>query len=410
MNKYEIIVVGGGPAGMMAAYFAAQGGKSVALFEKKDSCGRKILLTGKGRCNITNSRKWEDFKLHIHPDSGFYKNSFYHFSNQALVEFLTSAGLEVVEQRGERIFPASEKSSDVRDTLVNKLKECPNIDIITNSEVVNVETRPDGLFMVSVMNDKGLLTCEYYIGNKVIMCTGGLSYPATGSTGDGYRIAKLLKHNVVETTPSLTALKPYIYDFSLVGLTLKNVALNLFVEGNNVQSEQGELTFTNGGIEGALGFRVSRKAVKALVKGSKVEVVIDLKPGMTSVQLKDRVTRETLGKKHIDIKKYLTEFIPRQAIDLFVRMNPDLSISNLPVKLKNWKFAIKGYVGYERCVVTAGGVDLNEVSRKTLESKKIPGLYFAGEVLDLDGDTGGYNLQIAFSTGALAGYSAAKAM
>ncbi|MBO7257275.1 MAG: aminoacetone oxidase family FAD-binding enzyme, partial [Bacteroidales bacterium] len=217
MNKYEIIVVGGGPAGMMAEYFAAQGGKSVALFEKKDSCGRKILLTGKGRCNITNSRKWEDFKLHIHPDSGFYKNSFYHFSNQALVEFLTAAGLEVVEQRGERIFPASEKSSDVRDTLVNKLKESPNIDIITNSEVVNVETRPDGHFMVSVMNDEGLLKCEYYISNKVIMCTGGLSYPATGSTGDGYRIAKLLKHNVVETTPSLTALKPYIYDFSLVG-------------------------------------------------------------------------------------------------------------------------------------------------------------------------------------------------
>lgn len=408
MNKYEIIVVGGGPAGMMAAYFAAQSGKNVALLEKKESCGKKILLTGKGRCNITNSRRWEDFKLHIHPDSNFFKNSFYHFSNQALVDFLTEAGLEVVEQRGERIFPASERSADVRDTLVNKLRECPNLDILSNSEVIKVEKRNDERFMVSVMNDKGLLTCEYYTCDKVILCTGGLSYPATGSTGDGHKIAKSLKHSIAETSPSLTALKPYLYDFSLIGLTLKNVALNLFVEGNNVQSEQGELTFTTGGIEGALGFRVSRKAVKALLKGSKVEAVIDLKPAMTSTQLKDRVTRETLGKKRIDLKKYLAEMMPRQAIETFMRMNPDLSVSNLPVKLKNWKFEIKGYVGYERCVVTAGGVDLSEVSRKTLESKKIPGLYFAGELLDLDGDTGGYNLQIAFSTGALAGYSAGK--
>ncbi len=410
MNKYEIIVVGGGPAGMMAAYFSAKEGKKVALLEKKESCGKKILLTGKGRCNITNNRSWEEFKLHIHPDSGFFKNSFYHFSNEALVKFLEAAGLEIEVQRGERIFPASQKSADVRDTLLNELKKMPNIDLLPNSEVMSVDLVEGGTFVANVMNDSGLIKCEPYFSDKLILCTGGLSYPATGSSGDGYKIAKSFRHNIVETTPSLTALKPSPYNFFLVGVTLKNVALNLVIEGNVVQSEQGELSFTSGGIEGALGFRVSRKAVKALLKGSKVGLVIDLKPGLTISQLKDRITRDTLGGKKVDLKKYLQKLMPRQVVDPFIAMNPDISISNLPIKLKNWKFDIKGYVGYERCVVTAGGVDLGEVSRKTLESKIVPGLYFAGEILDLDGDTGGYNLQIAFSTGALAGYSAAKAM
>ena len=410
--RYEIVVIGGGPAGMMAAYYAAKEGAEVLLLEKKDKCGKKILLTGKGRCNITNTREWEDFKLHVHPNSAFYKNAFFHCSNKSVIEFFTSAGLPLEEQRGQRVFPLSQRSSDVRETMLRVLSDMANVTIISHSEVLKIEdsNREGSRFYITTLNDDHLLRCDTYFAQKIILATGGLSYPATGSTGGGHKIAKSLGHTIVDTHPSLTALKPVNYNFLLIGLTLKNVGLTLLVDGNPVQTEEGELSFTDGGIEGALGFRVSRKGVAALKNGSKVELVIDLKVGMTPEQIKNRVTRETLGKKTISMKKYLSTFIPSQAIVPFMTMNKDLSIANLPVRLKNWKFEIKGYVGYDRCVVTAGGVSLEDVSRKSMESKKVPGIYFAGELLDLDGDTGGYNLQIAFSTGALAGYSAAKSL
>ena len=347
----------------MAATEAVGKNCRVAVIEKNSQCGRKMLITGKGRCNITNSRKWDEFKEHIHPDSGFFRPSFMAFSNSDTVSLLNKLGLRTVEERGMRIFPLSGRSADVRDTLVSYLRKSGNVDLCCNSEVLSVSRSQNG-FDVAVLRLEDKMTVDRIRAGKVIVATGGLSYPLTGSTGDGYKFASKLGHTIVPTMPSLTALVPYNYNFGLAGLTLRNVSLTLEVDGGQVQQEFGELTFTMGGLEGALGFRVSRKAVHALEAGRRVEAVVDLKPAVSETEL------------------------------------------SLPVRLKHWRFPIRSYVDYSRAVVTSGGVSLKEISRKTMESKIVPGLYFAGEVMDLDGDTGGYNLQIAFSTAVAAVRSA----
>ncbi|HIZ87107.1 MAG TPA: aminoacetone oxidase family FAD-binding enzyme [Candidatus Coprenecus pullistercoris] len=398
--QYDIIIIGGGAAGLMAAAVAAGGGCSVALLEKNQNCGKKMLLTGKGRCNITNSREWEEFKVHIHPDSAFFKPSFMAFSNEDAVSFLNRHGLETVEERGRRIFPKSGRSADVRNALLEIIKAGGNVEISCQSEVIGITPDGDGGFYVDVLCLRDKFEVRRLRAAKVIVATGGLSYPSTGSTGDGYGFARKLGHDIVPTRPSLTALVPQNYNFSLAGLTLKNVQLSLLVDGGEVQREFGELSFTMGGIEGALGFRVSRKAVDALNAGKKVEAVIDLKPAVSETELRDRIQREYV--KELRFSKFLEHFLPLQAVKPFMDANPSLNVHNMPVRLKRWVFAIKGYVDYSRAVVTAGGVSLKEISRKTMESKLVPGLYFAGEVMDLDADTGGYNLQIAFSTAAAA--------
>ena len=368
--EYDIVIVGGGAAGLMAAVLAVGKDCRVAVIEKNDQCGKKMLITGKGRCNITNSRRWDEFKEHIHPDSGFFRPSFMAFSNTDTVSLLGRLGLATVEERGMRIFPLSGRSVDVRNAMVSYISRAGNVELCCKSEVISISRGAVG-FDVAVLRLEDRMRVDCIHARNVIVATGGLSYPSTGSTGDGYKFASKLGHTIVETMPSLTALIPYNYNFSLVGLTLRNVSLTLEVDGGQVQQEFGELTFTTGGLEGALGFRVSRKAVHALEAGRKVEVVIDLKPAV-------------------------------QAVKPFMDSDSSLTVSNLPVRLKHWRFSIKSYVDYSRAVVTSGGVSLKEISRKTMESKVVPGLYFAGEVMDLDGDTGGYNLQIAFSTAAAA--------
>jgi predicted Rossmann fold flavoprotein len=244
----------------------------------------------------------------------------------------------------------------------------------------------------------------------VIIATGGLSYQTTGSSGDGYAFAKGLGHKITPLFPSLTALKPKNYKEEFYGISLKNVSVQLAVNGDVVQEEFGDLDFTNGGIEGPIGFKVSRKGVHSIINGQKVELRLDMKPAVSLEQLAKRIEREAAEMKGDKLKGILPKLLPAKLVKLFVEGNNGLSMTNLAQKLKCWVFPINGYVGYERCVVTAGGVSLQEVSQKTMESKLVPGLYFAGEVLDLDGDTGGYNLQIAFSTGALAAQSAAASL
>lgn len=398
--KYDIVVIGGGAAGLMAAAQAAGRNCRVAVLEKNRQCGRKLLVTGKGRCNMTNSRPWEEFKEHIHPDPLFFRPAFMAFSNTDTVKFFNSHGLETVEERGMRIFPKSGRSSDVRDTLESLLIDSDNIDVFYGMEAISVSHSAGGIFIVGAIRLSAMIKAETFVARCVIVATGGLSYPATGSTGDGYRFAAGLGHTIVPTKPSLTALVPFNYNFDLAGLTLRNVALSLIVDGGVVQQEFGELTFTMGGLEGALGFRVSRKAVRAIDEGKKVELELDLKPALTEQMLKDRIQREYVsGKK---LSRYLEQFLPIHAIKPFMASQPALTIQNLPVRLKHWRFPVKGYVDYNRAVVTSGGVSLKELSRKTMESKLVPGIFFAGEVIDLDADTGGYNLQIAFSTGAAA--------
>lgn len=402
-SEYEIVIIGGGAAGLMAATEAVGKNCRVAVIEKNSQCGRKMLITGKGRCNITNSRKWDEFKEHIHPDSGFFRPSFMAFSNSDTVSLLNKLGLRTVEERGMRIFPLSGRSADVRDTLVSYLRKSGNVDLCCNSEVLSVSRSQNG-FDVAVLRLEDKMTVDRIRAGKVIVATGGLSYPLTGSTGDGYKFASKLGHTIVPTMPSLTAIVPYNYNFGLAGLTLRNVSLTLEVDGGQVQQEFGELTFTMGGLEGALGFRVSRKAVHALEAGRRVEAVVDLKPAVSETELRDRIQREY--RKDMRLSRYLERLLPLQAVKPFMDSDSSLTVNNLPVRLKHWRFPIRSYVDYSRAVVTSGGVSLKEISRKTMESKIVPGLYFAGEVMDLDGDTGGYNLQIAFSTAVAAVRSA----
>lgn len=398
-KEYDLIIVGAGAAGMTAAVLASDSSLKVALLEKNGQCGKKLLLTGKGRCNITNTRPWEELSTHIHPDAAFFRPAFMSFSNTDTIAMFQSLGLPVTVERGMRVFPRSGRSMDVRDALLRRIVSSDNIDLQYNSEVVSID-RISGGFALSIMRSDDRISVHCLQAKAVIIATGGLSYPATGSTGDGYRLAGRLGHTVTPTMPSLTALVPEKYNFDLIGLTLRNVSLSLMVDGGVVQTEFGELTFTDGGLEGAIGFRVSRRAVKALTDGKKVEAVIDLKPAVTPAELKARVEREY--RPGVDLERFLERFLPLKAVGPFIETVPSLTVQSLPVRLKSWRIPIKDFVDYRRAVVTAGGVPLKEISRKTMESKLVPGLYFAGEVMDLDADTGGYNLQIAFSTAAAA--------
>ena len=441
-NSADIIIIGGGAAGLMAAAgaaetFARKGVDcKVTVLEKMPRPGRKIMITGKGRCNFTNLKAWNEFSEHVHPKPGFLKPSFYNLTSERMIDFLQEAGMESVVERGDRAFPASHLASDVVDALVRTAEQA-GAEVLCNKEVREIVRQDNGSFRIKC-GDGTSYSCS-----KLIICTGGLSYPKTGSTGDGYAWAEQMGHSVRPLFPSLTAVVPRGYkDLStslemtggrghihrseplselgqmLCGNQLKNVALTVFIDGNEAQYEFGDLDFTDGGIEGPIGFKVSRKCVNAIVNGSKVHVVMDMKPAVEIEDLmvristlwnevsKDKRNAQKLYKDRFKI--LLTKVLPMSLIPAFIRCNPNADHKTLAKLLKNWKFEIAGYVGYERCVITAGGVSLDEITPKTLESKLVPGLYFAGEVLDLDADTGGYNLQTAFSTGYLAGINAAK--
>ena len=464
MKRYDIIVIGAGAAGLMAAAGASGEGRKVAVLEKMSRPGRKIMITGKGRCNFTNVKAWNEFSKHIHPKPNFLKPSFYNLNSEKMIEFLSANGMESVVERGDRAFPASHLATDVVDALVRAV-ESAGAEIICNKTVDSVTS-----------NETFTLKCtdgSTYSCSKLIICTGGLSYPKTGSTGDGYKWAADLGHTIRPLFPSLTAIVPNSYkditsaerlmtpltpshsssgplplpgggkmsipsfslssstkghidrstplsDFGnlLCGNQLKNVSLSVIIDGNEAANEFGDLDFTDGGIEGPIGFKVSRKVVSAIINGSKVTAFIDLKPAVDIEDLHKRIINlwdEICKDKRNATKQYrdkfkvlLTKVMPMSLIPAFTKANPNVDHKTLAKTLKKWKFEITGYVGYERCVITAGGVNCEELSQKTLESRLTPGLYFAGEILDLDADTGGYNLQTAFSTGYLAGLSAAK--
>lgn len=456
-TKADIIIIGGGAAGLMAAAGAAQtltggsaaerlAGGRVIVLEKMARPGRKIMITGKGRCNFTNLKQWNEFQQHVHPKPGFLKPSFYNLSSEKMLNFLEDNGMAYVVERGDRAFPESHLASDVVDALV-RAAQGAGAEIHCNKEVSEAKWESAGHFQINCADG------SEYICSKVIVCTGGLSYPKTGSTGDGYRWAEQTGHKIRPLFPSLTAIVPKAYKdttpesrtkenpkaksevmkghidrstpFAELGSTLsgnqlKNVGLSLYIDGNEAQYEFGDLDFTDGGIEGPIGFKISRRCVNAIINGSKVYVILDLKPAVDDEDLTVRIAtlwNEVMKDKRSANKQYkerfrilLTKVMPMSLIPGFVKMNPNVDHKTLAKALKNWKIEIEGFVGYERCVITAGGVSLDDITPKTLESRIVPGLYFAGEVLDLDADTGGYNLQTAFSTGYLAGISAAKAL
>ena len=473
---HDIIIIGGGAAGLMAAIGARKTnpGLSVLVLEKMPRPGRKIVITGKGRCNFTNLKDWGAFAPHVRANSNVLRASFQNLTPQGLIDFFENEGMPTVVERGDRAFPESHKSMDVVDTLVNAVNRS-GTRIRTGAEVGSIgieEEYGEKLFSLTLA-DGDTLTCS-----KLIIATGGLSYPATGSTGDGYRFAESLGLALKPRFPSLTALVPRGYKNAgettaqrvaaalsgagpavsakgqaandkgstagrghidrssslsetgklLCGIQLKNVGVSLLVNGNVIQEMEGDLDFTDGGIEGPAGFNISRNAVKAIINGGKVSVLVNLKPGVPMSEFRPRVEKlwdevrndprsNKRPIRHV-ARILLGKLMPWELTQAFLKCNSSiiasskgremLKINALIDALTAWRFDIEGYVGYERCVVTAGGVSCDEVVPKTLESRKIKGLYLCGELLDLDADTGGYNLQIAFSTGYLAGQSAAR--
>lgn len=425
-HNYDIIIIGAGAAGLAAAASASAGNSRVAVLEKMPRPARKVMITGKGRCNFTNMKSWSDFSEHLHPKAAFAKHSFYALTPENLVELFKEKGLESVVERGDRVFPSSGKACDVVDTLV---RAASSADLFCSKEVDGIQREND--VFVLTCKDGSRWTCT-----RLIVTTGGLSYPLTGSTGDGYRWASALGHTVRPQLPSLTAIVPKGYkDGSghisretplseygrmLNGISLKNISLTLMIDGNPAQDEFGDIDFTDGGLEGPIGFKISRRCVSAISSGSKVGIIIDLKPAVSAESLQSRISAlfdEISKNPKFRNRHYrdrllvlLGRLMPSALVKPFLADFPGTDHKRLSRDLKNWRMDIAGYVGYERCVVTNGGVSLEEVNSKTLESKLVPGLYFAGEVLDMDADTGGYNLHFAFSSGHLAGLSAAKSL
>ena len=445
-------MIGAGASGLMAAYHAARAlvdagsAAQVTVLEKMPRPARKVMITGKGRCNFTNVKDWNAFSGHIRSKANFVKSAFYNLPSQAVVDWFEGFGMPTVVERGDRAFPASHHASDVVDTLVNACLSL-GVKIETEAEVASVERQPQGF-------DVKLVDGREWKCARLIVATGGLSYPTTGSTGDGLRWAVELGHKLVPTFPSLTALVPKGYKQTedkdlhidrstplaelgqqLCGIQLKNIQLSLLIEGTEADSEFGDIDFTDGGLEGPVGFQLSRKAVKALINGSRVSLDLDLKPGVDLTELtvrvkqlwaeieKDPRSRGVREKERCRI--LLGKLMPRELIPGFTAMHPEIitlerrgradtkvwvNLVSIAKALKSWQFDIAGYVGYERAVVTAGGVSTDDFVAKTMESRVVPGLYLCGEVLDIDADTGGYNLQLAFSTGALAGLNAAKSL
>ncbi|MDR1886567.1 MAG: NAD(P)/FAD-dependent oxidoreductase [Prevotellaceae bacterium] len=411
-DAFDTVVVGAGPAGLMAAIAAAGKNAKVLLLEKMEKPARKLRITGKGRCNITNSRQEDEFLTNIFPDSRFFKPAFKNFSNTDLVKFLNGTGLDTVEERGGRIFPASQRSWDVAETLVKEAEK--KATVLCRAKVVKLfveQNRVNGL-------------CYEHHGQQinisaraVIVATGGLAYPLTGSTGDGYEWARRAGHEIVSPRPSLTGLE--LADYEPIRFGLKNIELSLLVDGGTVQKEFGEMEFTEYGIDGPVVLKISRNAVNAVSENKKTAVRINFKPALNRQQLLNRIDREILSPPNGQVADLLRKMLPSPLITPFIKKTkisatgklPELKYSdreNIINGLSSMQYAVSGFRSFNEAIVTAGGVSLQEINPKTMCSKLIDNLFFAGEIINLDANTGGYNLQIAFSTGWMAGINAGK--
>lgn len=410
---YDVIVVGAGTAGMMAAATAAKNGRRVLLMEKMEKAGRKIRISGKGRCNLTNARPPEEFREAIRTNADFFDVAFAEFNNKATIRFFERLGVKLDIERGQRVFPHSGKAWDIANALMDYCVES-GVEVMYDTRVSDVLAIDGKVYGVRYFNKRGFERKEE--APNVIIATGGVSYPATGSTGDGYIFADRLGHTIEAVRPSLTPLRTsHPQRKYLDGLLLKNVAARLYVDNELVREEFGEIGFSERGIEGAIALRMSRDAVDALIDERKVKIVLDMKPALTEEMLTERIRREIADMQPEEFfAELLRRLVPKPMViplahelDVhsknYIRKVTDAEIARLVKVLKGMTFPIVDYAPFEYAVVTAGGVRCDEVNRYTMQSNKVSGLYFAGEVLDIDANTGGYNMQIAFSTGRLAG-------
>jgi len=425
MAPRRVIVIGAGPAGLMAAGQAAEQGATVLLLEKMDRPGRKLRITGKGRCNLTNVAPLSDFIAHFGPNGRFLRQAFSRFFTPDLVAFLQGLDVPTVTERGGRVFPASQEATDVVDALVRWVRE-RGVTLRARSQVEHLLV--EGARITGVRMARNQVSSEkpgspdserLYRADAVIVATGGASYPATGSTGDGYRLAESVGHTIVPIRPALVPLETAgNVAPRLQGLSLRNVAVRLWVDGKKQGELFGEMLFTHFGLSGPTVLSLSRQAVDALHLGRRVSLSIDLKPALDERKLDARLLRDLDAHGKQQFRTLLKGLLPRKLIPVC----PDLTgippeklahqitaqeRKRLRAWLKDFRLQVTGHRSFREAIITAGGVDTREVDPRTMASRLVEGLYFAGEILDVDADTGGYNLQAAFSTGWLAGRSAA---
>ena len=419
----KVVVIGGGPAGMMAAITSAKQGNDVILLEKMKSCGRKLLITGKGRCNITSSLPIDKFIENIPENGKFLYSVFKNFTNQDIITLLKENNVNVKEERGNRIFPLSDRSLDVLQAFENEMKK-NNVKIYTETEVKEIKTKDNAVNKVIYLNKRSGIV-EEILTEKVILATGGKSYPLTGSTGDGYNIAKELGHTITKISGSLVPLISKNEDLQLCqamqGLSLRNISMKIVDEEKNkkIYEDFGELLFTHFGVSGPTILSSSAhilryKNVEELLKKVKIKLQIDLKPALNEEKLNLRLLRDFDKFKNKQIINSLNELLPKKMIEPVIKkakIKNEKRINeitkqereNLIRVIKCFEITISGFRPIEEAIITRGGINVKEINPKTMESKLIEGLYFAGEIIDVDAYTGGFNLQIAYSTGYTAG-------
>ena len=430
----KVIVVGGGPAGIMAAISAKQGGDDVTILEKMDSLGKKLLITGKGRCNITSSLDMSEFIQNVPGNGRFLFSAFQNYTNEDIIELLKKHGVSTKQERGNRIFPTTDSARDVLNALLEELK-CLKIKIYTGCKVQKILTDNNAVSGVEYLNNGKIQKID---ADKVILATGGSSYPTTGSTGDGYKIAKELGHSITEIKASLIPMVANEINAcekidtgsyhnsknickALQGLSLKNVKIQVFdnIKNKSIYDDFGEMLFTHFGVSGptilsSSSHIIRYKNIESLLNNGNIVLKIDFKPALDTEKLDARILRDFEAEKNKQFKNSLDKLLPQKLIDTIIDLsgiNPEKKVNEISkieraklVKiLKNFSITISGFRPVEEAIITAGGVNIKEINPKTMESKIINNLFFAGELIDVDAYTGGFNLQIAYSTGYTAG-------
>lgn len=397
----RLAIIGGGAAGMMASIFAARRGLEVHVYEKNEKLGKKLYITGKGRCNLTNACDMEELFASVKSNPKFLFSAFYGFTNLDVMDFFEQEGLKIKTERGNRVFPESDRSADVLDVLRRSMKKA-GVQVHLNTAVIQIRKEDEKFFLE--LDDH-----RTEIADSVFVATGGISYASTGSTGDGYRFAEDFGLKVTDTLPSLVPFNiKEAFAKELQGLSLKNVSIRI-KDGKKVLYEEfGEMLFTHFGVSGPLILTASSVCAKK-IREKELKMYLDLKPALSEEQLDDRILREFEGAKNKQFKNVIPAFFPAKLVPVMLELSgisPDKKVNEITREerihflhcMKELELTITGLRGYNEAIITKGGVSVKEINPSTMESKKVPGLYFIGEVLDLDAVTGGFNLQIAWST------------